>query len=347
MNKSLAEHVLPKALLDELERVIGRNIQLRANPENGVVSAATRKERRLVVLLAFAQLWEMGYRLKSPSSFATRHVCVLAGRWDAEGLAAGTIHNRISHLSTFSVWIGKAGMIKGPADYVGKDRAARSFIAHEDNSWQAKGVLPEDVIERAKALDQRMALYLTLQHVFGLRVKESLEFRPLHSLSADGQSLEVFEGTKGGRRRSIRIETEPQRAAIAWAIELAKKSRSGRIRWPERTFKQAQRYFYYLLQELGVSRKVIGVSAHGLRHGFAHAEYRRQTGLPTPIEGGALGDIDREMHKRAGLQVSKVLGHSRLSITGAYYGSYGHDLRNASVTVTPMVFNLRPLVPIA
>src|ERR1017187_4576724 len=153
MSQSLADRVLPKHLVNQLERLLSANNHLRANPKNGVASYGTQQDRRQVLFLAFGQLWDMGYRLNNPRFFGERHVRVLVERWEAEGLAAGTLHNRITHLATFSSWIGKAGMTKRPVDYCPKERVARSHIAQEDKSFEAKGVDPLDVIELAKAID--------------------------------------------------------------------------------------------------------------------------------------------------------------------------------------------------
>lgn len=332
MAQSLAEKILPKPLKDELDRYLNANVHIRANPENGEVSFETRRDRRKTLFLSFAQLWEMGFRMRSVAAIGERHIRALVDRWDKEGLAAGTLHTRISYLSTFCGWVGKPGMVKGPAEYLSAERVHRTQISEVDKTWEGNGLVPAEVLAKARELDERFGLYLALQNSLGLRVKESLEFRPALALKEDGKTVEVFEGTKGGRRRSIDLVTPEQVEVMAWAMAVAKKSRTGRLRWPGLTFKQAQRRFYHLMAEhLGISRKEAGVTAHGLRHGFANRGYNRRTGLPTPVQGGALGRIDRETHRNACQQVSKDLGHARLSITGTYYGSYGHALRNAVV----------------
>ncbi len=332
MTQSLADKLLPKRLKDEIERILLARIQFRSDPESGVVSVATQKERRQVISMTYAQLWEMGFRLGSAKTLGERHVRALAERWEAQGLAAGTLRTRLSYLSTFSGWIGKPGMVKSPEEYCSKERLARSSITTVNKSWEAKGKHPIEVIDAAWDVDPRLALYLALQHEFGFRMKESMEFRPRVCISADGKSIWIVEGTKGGRPRIVPIERESQQAALNWALDVAKTSRSGRVRWPHLTFRQAQTRFYGLMRrKLGISKKACGLTAHGLRHGYAQTGYTEQTGLPSPVEGGALGQIDRETHERACLYVSRTLGHVRPGIAGAYYGSYGHQLRNAKV----------------
>lgn len=334
-NFSLADRLLPAALKKALGQLFDLHNDFRSDRTKGRCSGKTRLERRSVVLLCFAQLWEMGYGLMKPDSLGERHVKLLAARWQKEGLVANTLHTRISNLSTFAEWIGKPGMVKRPKDYFPEEVASRTHIARENRAWVAHEVDPESVIAKARELDERFALYLSLQHHFGLRVKESLELRPAQALVGHGAAFEIYEGTKGGRLRHIPAETPEQREVFEWAKAVATGSRSGRIRWPECTFEQAQRRFYYLLgRKLRVNRRDLGVTAHGLRHGYSQRKYRRYTGLPTPIEGGALGQIDRATHQAASMQVAKALGHGRVAITGSYYGSYGHALRGSKVTVT-------------
>ena len=183
---SLADRLLPKRLKDELERIFIRCNDFRADAHKGVVSAKTRLERRSLILLCFAQLWEMGYRLQHPHALGERHVKALADRWQKEGLVANTLHTRISNLSAFAAWIGKPGMVKRPRDYFPEEVVRRTHIAQENRAWVAHNVDPETVIAKARVLDERMGLYLALEHHLGFRVKESLEFRPAHALMEGG-----------------------------------------------------------------------------------------------------------------------------------------------------------------
>ena len=285
-----------------------------------------------MILLSFAQLWESGFRLEQARSLAERHIKVLAGRWEKEGLVATTLHTRISNLSVFAAWIGKPGMVKRPRDYFPEEVVRRTFVAQENRAWTAHDVDPESVIARAWEIDERLALYLALQHHFGLWVMESIELCPARALVEGGNAIAIYGGTSHGRPRLILLETPEQRAVFEWAREVAAKSRSGRIRWPGLTFKQAQRHFYRLLSgRLAVNKRAMGVTAHGLRSGCAQRHYRRLTGLPTPIEGGALGKIDLATHQAASQLVAKALGQSG---TASYYGSYGHALRGTKSTAT-------------
>ena len=187
---------------------------------------------------------------------------------------------------------------------------------------------------------------LALQYYFGLRVKESIELRPMDMVVGNaqgGQSLEIHEGTKGGRPRLVPVETAAQADVIAWARSVAVRGSTKRLRWTDCTWKQAQNRFYNLARKrLGLTKKILGVTCHGLRHSYVQAAYRRQTGFPSPIEGGALGKIDRETHDRGCITVAHAVGHGRRDVTPSYYGSYGHALRNTSVEMSysPLAISL-------
>ncbi len=323
---------LPKRLRDKLERVFADHIDYKTGKGRGRCSTQTRYARRTIILLCFTQLRERGFELKSPQSLGSRHVEALTQLWAEQNLSAGTLHTRLSYLNTFSGWIGKKGIVKRPREYFPPEKCRRTSVRKKDRSWESMGIDPLEVIERARQIDERVALYLSLQYHLGLRAKESLEFHPAKALVDNGNTIEVFEGTKGGRPRRIPIELLQQREALAWARAVAAKSHRGRIRWPDCTFEQAQDRFYHIVEKrLGISLEQCGVTPHGLRHSYAQRFYARRTGLPTPVQGGALGKIDYETHHRVSMEVSNALGHGRIGVVANYYGSYGHALRVTKV----------------
>ncbi|MBZ0145515.1 MAG: integrase domain-containing protein [Rhodocyclaceae bacterium] len=323
---------LPQFLWNKLQRIFDQHNHLRTGSSGKQASTKTQRERRQIILLAFSQLWMLGYKIQQPASLGGKHIERLAKYWLHNGLAARTLHARMSALRVFARWINKDGLVKSNDLYFPPEAIERSGIATSNKAWRAHGVDPIAVLEKAREIDIRLALYFELMYCFGLRVKEAIEFRPLHAVIENGAAIEVREGTKGGRLRHVPLDTEEQMRIFRWACAIAKKSPSGRIRWPDMTWRQAQNHFYHLLRyRLKISRKEVGVTAHGLRHGYAQTKYRQLTGgLPTPIEGGAIGLIDRNTHQTASISVSRALGHSRTAVTAMYYGSYGHALRGTN-----------------
>ena len=323
---SLAQRTLPKHLRDEIQRYLDAHNKFRA--DGGVASAKTQHERAGEIFRAYAALWKLGFRVKKPESVSSKHIHVLTKHWDEAGVSAATIHTRLSNLRTFfNQWMNRPGLVKDLCDYLPPERVKRTSIAKEDLSWEAKGVDPLKIIERATAFDERFGAMLTLQHYFALRVKESIEIRPGSSLIDNGEAIELHLGTKGGRPRRVAIKTAEQRLAFDFARRVAAKGKSGRLRWPNCNWQKAQDRFYYFMKKHGITKKDLGVTAHGLRHGGAQKWYEDETGYPSPIKGGALGLIDRETHLVASVTIARALGHGRIDVAPSYYGSYGHALR--------------------
>lgn len=335
MTISLANRVLPKPVRDGIGRAIDPYVRLRANGD-GQCARKTRDERIAFYHQMVAQLWELGYRIRKPESLAGKHVTALMNHWHSEGAAATTLHLRLSMIRVMCRFMDKHGVVKNIEDYLPADEVRRHTAAKESKAWAAKEVDPLEIIELAKTIDERLAVMLAMQHYFGLRVKESIEIRPANAVVEGGKAIELYEGTKGGRLRRVPIETPEQVTVIEWARRVAADGNSKRLRWSGISWKQARNKFYNLVRRrLGISGTALEVTPHGLRHGYAQRLYRAETGLPTPVQGGALGKIDRETHRTASLHVSRALGHGRVDVVAGYYGSYGHALRQTGpVTMT-------------
>jgi integrase len=329
MPRSLASRTLPKPVVDGVLRTIEPHFRIRSNG-TGACSAKTRKERRQFYLLMVAELWGLGFRIQKLDSLSSRHVTALMGHWHKKGIVAGTLHTRLSMLNVLCLWLGKRNVVRNILSCLPEEAVRRHTVAKASKAWDAKAVDPLEVIGRAKKIDARLAAMLAMQHHFGLRVKESIELRPANAVVDGGLTLEIHEGTKGGRVRRVPVRSVDQQEAIAWARGVAASGNTKRLRWPGLTFRQAQaRFYYYLRSRLGISRFSAGVTAHGLRHGYAQRSYLEETGgLACPVNGGAPGAISRELHHAASITVSHALGHGRVDVTTSYYGSYGHALRD-------------------
>jgi len=346
MRKNLAKSVLPRQLLEQIALQLAPMIRVRKNQEPA--ARKTRENKRLFYNRMFAELWMLGYKIQRASNFAPRHVEALMKSWSDKGLSIGELHGRLSAMNILLEYLGKGDHVKRVQDYFPDRDMTRVQIAQENRSWEARDVDAEEIIEKAREKEERFACILALQHRFGLRAKEAIEMRPERAYSdGGGDAILVIEGTKGGRPRIVPITTEAQRKTIEWACELACRTKSGRMRWPGDSWVKSQAKYYYRCNAwLGITKKELGVTPHGLRHEFAQTVYRRKTGKPTPIEGGALGQIRREEHAEASRVVSQQLGHGRIDVAGTYYGSYGHKLRtsNGGYGQTPAFYVYTPVV---
>lgn len=177
------------------------------------VSSETQHKRRTVLFLSFNELRDGGYKIHDPLNLKPKHVQYLVEKWVGQGLSASTITNRISILNLFTIFIGKPGIVKAPADYV-DDRIVvrRTFVNKEDKSWSAKEIDAKSIAAKASSIDEYTGLHVELMLQFGLRVKEALCLKPFKS--DYGQHLLVMDGTKGGRTRIISLDTQDKRDLV-------------------------------------------------------------------------------------------------------------------------------------
>jgi len=281
-----------------------------------VASYATQKQRKDVLLQGFRELRKMGFKFKTVLAFRGAHMEQLVKQWEKEGRSPATIQNRVSIFRTFAHWIGKEGMVLPAERYVQKATSVqRSYVADEPKTWASQGIDSHDKIAAVRADSERFADALELQRIFGLRSKESLLLRP--HLADKGNVLVVNHGTKGGRSRFVPIDNAEQRVLLDRIKGYVKKSESLVPR--DKTYAQFRNQYYYVLRKHGIQR-CEGITAHGLRHEHLNELYQNTTGHASPVDGGQLRKIDKELDSFGRQLVAERAGHSRESIAGAYIG---------------------------
>ena len=294
------------------------------------MSQRTAKVRRETLLRAYRTLRDLGYKLQSPKALSQKHVKALVEHWCDSGLSATHIHTSLCILRTFAETIGKRGMVPGTFSFVEDPaRLRRSSVLHESKTWEAHGV-DRKILDHILACDVQVGTQLKLMDAFGLRRKEAICYLPSRDWDRDMKRIEVYPGTKGGRPRWIDVRTEYQVSVLTAALKL---EQEGRLRKPGKTLEQALGRFNYIVgQRFGITKKNMGVTSHGLRHSFAEMPYSLVTGTNTPVGGGDPKDVDRQTHVEASFASAKALGHSRVDVTRAYYGSHGHKMRASPAT---------------
>jgi integrase len=285
------------------------------------VSFATQEARREILEQSFKELRALGYKLPDVRGFKERHMTALGHAWEAKGLSASTIQNRISIFRVFAGWIGKEGMVRGSQHYVKDPKyIERHLVTQTDKTWSGQQHTLAAKLEAIQNLNIAVALQLELQRAFGLRMKEAALLKPL--MADKGHYLAVNWGTKGGRDRVVAIQNDYQRDVLARAkASLGHPTHS--MVPKDYSFKQWKNHYYYVCREVGISRKD-GITSHGLRHERLNEIYQEVTGQASPIKGGTVNTIDPRMDEAARQEVSEVAGHSRHSIAGAYLG--GHTI---------------------
>ena len=269
-------------------------------------SYATKGERITNLLLIARQLREGGFKNLRAASLSPKHVDYLLNRWKMEGLATGTIKNRMAHIRWWIEKAGKAGTV--PSENAALGIPARQY-AGQPSKAQA---LDPARHERIKDPFVRASVWLAA--AFGLRREEAIKIIPC--LAWQGSVL-YLQGSwcKGGRPRLVPIRTAEQRAALEYAIKVAGR---GSLIPPHRTYIQQRRIYDAQIRTVGLG------NLHGLRHEYAQGRYEELTGRQAPKAGGperkTLTGQEREGDKAARLKVSKELGHNRPEILMTYCG---------------------------
>ncbi len=268
-------------------------------------SHTTQADRLRALTLVSRQLREAGFRQMRAGSLKGKHVDALVERWQAEGLSAGTLKNRMAHLRWWAEKVGKAGIIS--ADNARLGIPDRQHVTNLDKS-RTLG----DALDQVRNAHVRMSLQL--QQAFGLRREESIKFQPSYADRGDHIALKG-SWTKGGRERSVPITTDEQRRVLDLAHQLAG---AGSLIPAHKSFIQQRHVYDGQCKAAGLSHM------HGLRHRYAQQRYEALTGWKAPAAGGPsardLTSAQHTMDTQARQAISRELGHERTQITSVYLG---------------------------
>lgn len=318
---------------------------------NKDVSFNTRHARRQGLFRIFTLLRNLGFHV-APANLGARHIVVLMAYWTAKPLAGedsrcggarlgwpkapysvAYIQQQMSFLRAFSGWIKKDGLVKSAERYVDDQSwVRRGYSATEDKGWESRGVDVREKINEVRLIDLHVAVQLQMMIAFGLRRKEAVMFSPrsaevpahampeAHPLGERYISfLRIKRGTKGGRLRFAAVRSDEQREALEEACKLARGPR-GHIGRPGLTLKQSLDLFSNVVRQVGLTRKELGVTPHGLRHQFAGDLYFDIAHVKAPVRNGE-PLVDQAAMRDAYRQVAHQLGHNRPQISNAYLGS--------------------------
>ncbi|HBP04122.1 integrase domain-containing protein [Pseudomonas aeruginosa] len=269
-------------------------------------SHATQADRQRSLTLAARQLREAGFRQMRATSLKGKHVGALLQRWQAEGLSAGTIKNRMAHLRWWAEKVGKAGIL--PADNTKLGIPERHHVPHENKAKEL-----DDKLDRIT--DPHVRMSLRLQAAFGLRREESIKFQPRYADRGDHIAIKG-SWAKGGRDRTVPITTPEQRTVLDEAHRL---TGLGSLIPANKTYIQQRHVYDGQCKAAGLS------NMHGLRHRYAQMRYEVLTGWKAPAAGGLstvqLDSSQRLLDQQARQQISRELGHERATITAIYLGT--------------------------
>ncbi|MDO8277016.1 MAG: integrase domain-containing protein [Burkholderiaceae bacterium] len=259
-------------------------------------------------------------RVHNLTELSAKHVRTATQIWVNRGASASYLASQNTALRRLAIWMGKPDAVPRLCDLVGDPQVfRRSYSALTSKNWETMGIDIDKVFADMDALCPITGLQLRLILVNGLRAREAMMFKPAEA--DKGDSLLVTGGTKGGRTRTIPVDNPVQRDILERCKAVAKGNARGLVTpRPGKSVRSNLDRFYYLLKKIGVTKKQLGVTPHGLRHTYAARKYEEATGMKSPVDGG--GEVSREADHVARLNISELLGHSRKTITSAYLGTH-------------------------
>lgn len=311
-------------LIESVDAVIDREGGVRVDGK--VSSFRTQRMSEQVMHETCRRLHRLGFYMESINAIGPKHVAAIVKSWHTDGLSNKTIQNQFSRLKIFvNKWMGKAGLVRdGVCSYLPNvdpsELRVRTY-AEKSKSWSGNGVDIGEWLGKAEKVDERFHAMLLMGVAFGLRKKEMLMIKPW---KADkGVALEIDGSVaKNGRHRSIKIEGEYgafQRHVLEHVKKVVKRSES--LGWPNRTLKQNENRYYKMMQSIGATKFDSGVTGHGLRAEFAENQALIM-GLVPPALGGDKKQMSKREREEITLRVSNEMGHGRVSVVGAYYGTF-------------------------
>lgn len=267
-------------------------------------AAATRANRLRGLMSISRDLKALGFKLPDAGSLKPKHVEALVTHWKGAGITDATIKNRLSWVRWWAMKTRKPGLMP-------KDNTALGVAEKEVFKGHRAATTTQD---RMEGLPERMQLALRLQMAFGLRLEESLKFRPGEADKGTAVALRD-SWCKGGRARAVPITHARQRDLLD---EVHRVCGDGSLIPPGTSYIGFRKAMEKATLEAGIS------NMHKHRHWYACWRYRVLTGEKPPAEGGPTYDrvpmARRAELDAARLQVSRELGHNRVEVTDAYLG---------------------------
>jgi site-specific recombinase XerC len=313
-------------LIAQLNILLAEHAGTRVNGK--VASDRTTSAYGEALRTIFKKLQSMGYKLERPQNLSEKHIQALCQEWYRLDRSPKTMQVNLSHLRIFAGWVGKGNMVKDIHHYlpdVPREKLRVRTVATKSKSWSENGIDVVMKIKEADAIDWRFGMMLRLQLSFGLRRMEAVQAIPWKNDHGDKFSAYA---TKGGRPRDIHIDTPEQRKVLDMVKARLKKTEP--LGWTAKPdgmpadLAYSIRKYSRLLPQIGITRSEALVTGHGLRAQFAENAALIASLIPVTL-GGTGGQMDKDEMNLQRARVSEKLGHSRLSITPAYYGSFPRD----------------------
>lgn len=285
----------------QLQQSISKILQ--HNPDG---SKETQAARRHILYQMAQELVAGTYKLRHIHGLKRKHVIYLNEQWKQRKISVATIKNRNAHLRWLCEKIHKPSLVPSNTQLnTGKRRYMNNQINKAIDLTQ---------LDLTQISHPHILVHIHLQYHFGLRREESIKFKPYQADKGDYIELQP-SWCKGGRGRQVPVLTEAARYWLAQAKKLVTDSNDSLIPLGK-TYIEHRELYDKQVQRAGIKH------AHGFRHAFAQAQYKRLTGWECPKRGGPtskqLTPEQKRQDKIARAKISAYLGHCRLQITTVY-----------------------------
>jgi hypothetical protein len=272
-------------------------------------SYATQANRAHMLSLIANQLYALGYKKLHATELKGRHVNALVKEWQRQGLAIGTIKNRMVVLRWWAEKVGRAWVLA-------RDNSHYAIPARPDGATTSKACTV-GAAALAQVRDPYVRLSLQLQQAFGLRREEAIKCQPAYADRGDRLVLKAAWTPGGKHARAIPIRTAEQRAVLDRAHRLAGK---GSLIPADRTYIQHLKIYEHQTTAAGLHQ------LDGLRHTYAQRRYQELTGWPAPAAGGpartALTPAQQAQDAAARRTIGQELGHTQAQSTVGVLGGF-------------------------
>ena len=270
-------------------------------------SYATQANRAHLLSLIADQLSTLGYKKLHATELKGRHVNALVKEWQRQGLAIGTIKNRLAVLRWWAEKVGRAWVLARDNSHYGIPE--RQYVATTSKACTV------GVADLARIRDPHVRMSLQLQQAFGLRREEAIKCQPASADRGDCLVLKAAWTPGGKHARAIPIRTPEQRAMLDRAHRLAGK---GSLIPADRTYIQQRKIYERQTARAGLHQ------LDGLRQAYAQQRYQELTGWPAPAAGGpartALTPAQQAQDATARRTIGQELGHTQARSTGGMLG---------------------------
>lgn len=167
------------------------------------------------------------------------------------------------------------------------------------------------------AKKERLASIADLALTFGLRSKEASLLDNLEAIKKVNKSgsINIEKGTKGGRKRVLKVNGLDEINVLKKCAELQGKDRSlmpfetNWKSWREKELRKGRE----LLNPYGIK------GFHEFRAAYAASRYKDITGWKAPANGGRI--LDKQVDIDARKKIAEELGHGRIDVVSEYIGS--------------------------